>query len=1012
MHPWEASSLLKELDNMRRLALAISVVTAVLFVPSVARAQASISGVVADSSGAVLPGVTVDVSSPALIEKTRSTVTGAGGQYEITSLVSGTYTVTFTLPGFNTARREGIELIGTFSAKIDAELRVGSVEETVTVSGQTPVVNVQNATRQTVLGREAIDTIPAGRNPNMLAVLIPGIVTNNPIQDVGGAESRGGTQPGNTALAIHGGRTNDQIYMQNGVSAVSFDGAFINPLIPNPGATQEIIVDTAAVSVEHYAGGVRINVIPRDGGNVFNGTFFSTYASSEFQSDNLDERLIALGAASGEAIKKLLDINPGFGGPIRRDKLWFYGSVRINEANSWGSNAFYNLNANNPNAWTFEADPNRRPSNDVLIKDAQLRLTWQATPRNKVGLVWHEQVNCYCPAVVSALNSYETHSHKSLPIERSGALDWTMPATNRFLIEAGGFYYRGTTNWNPWPGLARGMISVQEQSTGLNYRSGDAAGERRYGSGPMAGLHSRVAAHYITGAHAFKFGFNNTSGGQSFSNMVLVPLKYRFNLGVPNRITQYAYGGDNDPLISKSDIDHNLGIFAQDKWTLGRLTTSYGLRFDWFKSSFPEQAVTPSLYAPNRSIVFPAQDNLSWKDITPRFSAIYDLFGTGKTGLKVSLSKYLENMGTSQDMVSGPNPTRTIVTSAFRSWTDQDRDFVADCDLLNPGAQDNRASGGDLCGALSDASFGSVRPGAAYDPELMSGWGARAFNWEFGAGVQHELLPRVALDVSYYRRWYGNFRVTDNRTLSAGDYDTFSITAPVDSRLPGGGGYVVDGVLDLKPQRFGLPTDNFTTLSKHYGEQSEYWQGLDVTVDARPGGGVLLQGGVSAGRTVTDNCEVVAAVPESRTDLYCHVETAWLGGTQVKFLGSYTVPKIDVRASATFQNIPGEQILAIYNVPNAGVTPSLGRPLAGGAANMPVNLIRPGTMYGARINQVDLRFGKIIPFGGARAELHVDLYNAFNANPVLTQNSNYAAWLRPTNILQARFVKIGVQLHF
>ena len=163
---------------------------------------------------------------------------------------------------------------------------------------------------------------------------------------------------------------------------------------------------------------------------------------------------------------------------------------------------------------------------------------------------------------------------------------------------------------------------------------------------------------------------------------------------------------------------------------------------------------------------------------------------------------------------------------------------------------------------------------------------------------------------------------------------------------------------------------------------------------------------------MTDNCDVVSKVPEARTSLFCHVETAWLGGTQVKFLGSYTVPRVDIRMSAAYQNIPGAEIQANYNAPNAAVVPSLGRPLAGGAANVLVNLIRPGTMYGDRISQVDLRFAKLVSYAGVRATLHVDLYNAFNANPVLTQNFNFDAWLRPTNILQARFLKLGVQLNF
>jgi len=225
----------------RFVAFGIGAAASLFFIPALAFAQASIAGVVKDTSGAVLPGVTVEVASPALIEKTRSSVSSGTGQYEITALVPGVYSITFTLPGFNTVKRDGIELTGSFAAKIDAEMRVGAVEETVTVTGASPIVDVDNANRQTALGREVLDTIPAGRNPYMIAVIIPGMTTNNAIQDVGGAESRGGTQPGNTSFSIHGGRTNDQIYLQNGVSAVDFENSFINILIPNPGGTDASI---------------------------------------------------------------------------------------------------------------------------------------------------------------------------------------------------------------------------------------------------------------------------------------------------------------------------------------------------------------------------------------------------------------------------------------------------------------------------------------------------------------------------------------------------------------------------------------------------------------------------------------------------------------------------------------------------------------------------------------------------------------------------------------------------
>jgi hypothetical protein len=996
---------------MRRLSRVIAMAAISLLVPALAFAQASIAGVVRDTSGAVLPGVTVEVSSPALIEKTRSTVSTGTGQYEIAALVPGVYSVTFTLPGFNTVRREGIELTGSFAAKIDAEMRVGAVEETVTVTGASPIVDVDNANRQTALGREVLDTIPAGRNPYMIAVMIPGMTTNNAIQDVGGAESRGGTQPGNTSFSIHGGRTNDQIYLQNGVSAVDFENSFINILIPNPGGTEEIVVDTAAASVEHFAGGVRMNIITRDGGNVFHGTFLGTFANGAFQSDNLDDGLRKRGVTIGEGIRKLSDVNPGVGGPLRRDKLWFYFSIRRNQADSWAPNSFYNLNTNKLDVWTYAPDTSKPQSNDVLIKDGQLRLTWQATPRNKIGMVWHEQLNCYCQAGISALNSLETSISKSMPLTRSVALDWTLPATNRLLVEAGAFYFVGTTNWNPWPGLAKGMIAVTDQATGISYRSGDAGSVRQYGSRPMLGLHSRAAISYITGSHQFKAGFNDSSGNSTFRTARWMPVKYRLNNGVPNQITQYAFGGENDPLVSKSHLDLP-GIFVQDKWRTGRLTTSYGIRVDWVRSSFPEQRVTAALYAPTRNIVFPKQDNLRWTDVTPRFAAVYDLFGNGKTGLKASLGKYLENMGAFTGIANGANPTQTLVTTASRSWTDNGN-FRPDCDLLNPAAQDNRAQGGDMCGALSNQAFGSVQPGARYDPELTKGFGKRSYNWEFGVGVQHELLPRVAVDISYFRRWFGNFRVADNMTVSAADYDKFSITAPLDPRLPDGGGYTIGNLIDLKPAKFGLPADSLTTLASNYGKQTEYWQGVDATINARLGEGFLLQGGMSSGRTVTDTCEIEEKVPESRTSSFCHTTTGWMGGTQVKFLGSYTIPRVDVRFGLAYQNIPGQPISANYNAPNAVVLPSLGRPLAGGAANTAVNLIEPGTLYGDRISQIDLRFAKVLRLGPYRTTINADLFNAFNANPVLTQNFAFgSSWLQPTNILQARFLKLGLQVDF
>jgi hypothetical protein len=363
-------------------------------------------------------------------------------------------------------------------------------------------------------------------------------------------------------------------------------------------------------------------------------------------------------------------------------------------------------------------------------------------------------------------------------------------------------------------------------------------------------------------------------------------------------------------------------------------------------------------------------------------------------------------------------PTSRLVTSVSRSWNDANRNFVPDCDLIS------QAANGE-CGAGNPA-FGGTRPGSEYDPEVLAGWGNRSHNWEFSAGVQQEVLPRVSADLSYFRRWYGNFAVTDNRAVEPGDFTPFSITAPSDPRLPGGGGYAVSGLYNVVPAKFNL-TDNYITLADNYGKQIEHWNGVDLTVNARPREGIMLQGGLSTGRTTTDNCDVVDKLPEllfGQTTLaimnaatvlvpkqFCHQQSAFL--TQVKFIGAYVVPVVDVQISGTFQSIPGPQVAANLVASNAQIAPSLGRSLSGNAANATIALLEPGSLYGERLNQLDVRLAKILRFGGqTRSTVGIDIANALNANAVITESVAFATWRRPNSILPARFVKLTLQFDF
>jgi len=279
--------------------------------------------------------------------------------------------------------------------------------------------------------------------------------------------------------------------------------------------------------------------------------------------------------------------------------------------------------------------------------------------------------------------------------------------------------------------------------------------------------------------------------------------------------------------------------------------------------------------------------------------------------------------------------------------------------------------------------------------------------------VQQQVASRVSVNVGYFRRWFGNFFVTDNLAVKASDFNTFSITAPTDPRLPGGGGNVISGLYDVNPTLFGQ-TNNFITQSDNYGTQTQHWNGVEVNFTARVRQGLTFQGGTSTGRTTTDNCAIRAQLPEATPlNPYCSVVPPFL--TQVKALATYTIPRLDVQVSGTAQSLPGAQLAANLAVPTATAALSLGRPLAGNATSATVNLAVPGTVLGDRINQIDLRIGKVLKFSHLRTQLSVDLYNAFNSSAIQTYNQTFitnGAWLTPTLVLPARFAKLTAQIDF
>ena len=977
-----------------------------VLLPSTVYAQASLLGVVRDTSGGVLPGVTVEAASPVLIEKVRTAVTDGNGRYQIIDLRPGAYTVTFSLAGFNTVKRDGVTLSGGGETAIDVDLRVGALEETITVTGEAPTVDVSTTTRQATLTADVIDALPSSRSYASLARLIPG--TSGGGDDVGGSQ----TQGTGSSVTVHGSRNQDQRVTLNGINTMTLQaGGNIGGQIPDMGSASEVTIDHTAVSAELPTGGVRINFIPRDGGNTFSNSTFFTFSNGALQGSNFTDELKAAGLGTPNEVKKNYDINVAAGGPIRRDKVWFWFTTRFQRAESYVP-VFANLNAYKPNEWLYVADPNTRGELRSRVQQNSVRVTWQATPKNKIAGTYKIDRWCQCPEGASATRAPETATDFRFPRLRQEHLEWTSPVTNRLLFEAVGMHLferwgrmhpqqgTGSTDDPALAAIAPQMISVNEQSTGLTYRN-----FTNYNNTLVPNFAYRAAVAYVTGTHSFKAGFNNYSGFQKTRNYSTNPVSYRFNNGVPNQITLRA-----DPVQLHNIQKYDLGFFAQDKWTLDRMTLGLALRYDTLHSGFGDQVVGPGELVPTRNLEFPARDNLGYKDLTYRSALTYDLRGNGKTALKVTFNKYL--LGQTLNGLGGsPNPINRLVNSTSRSWNDANRDYVPQCALTVLAANGE-------CGPIADGNFGTAVPGDAFDPDLLTGYGNRTANWEFSTGVQHELLPRVSVDVGYFRRIWANFQVTDNLSYTAADYDFFSITVPSDPRLPSGGGYTLGGLRNLKPASFGRVTQNLNTLDSKYGEQIEHWNGVDVNVSARLQNGLVLQFGTSTGKTTEDDCEVSDKLPEQNSTgnqrplQFCHRETPFL--TSVKGYAVYTVPRIDVQLSGTFRSTRETAINANFTATNAflATNSTLGRPLSGGAANMSIALLEPNTMYLDRRNELDLRLGKILRAGRSRSVVSFDVFNTLNSDAALSVNQSFAAWLRPQSILNARLVKFSVQFDF
>ena len=1028
--------------TMLRFVKAIPVLVALVVIPAMAHAQASIVGTVRDSSGAVIPGVTVEASSPALIEKTRSVVTNGSGQYSIEDLRPGIYIVTFTLPAFNTVKREGIELAGAFVATVNADMTVGGGAEAVTVTGESPVVDVTSSRDQQVLNGLTVAEIPTSRNYSAFTHLIPAInVQQNDFE---------GTNPAlYSVFQIHGGRRNEGQVLVDGMNA-GYQGMGVSGYVPEVGNAQEVVFSLTGGLGEASTGGPQMNIVGKQGGNQFHGTIFFSGTGSPFQGTNFSSDVRAKGLTATNSILKLFETNLALGGPIVRDKLWFYATYRNEISRQNVASMWVNKNAGDPTKWTYVPDYTRQAVGDGTWNQENVRLTWQPTPRNKINFfnsVQYSCINCivggdgtglgFGASIRSPEGTMTNENHPSVMTQVS----WQSPVTSRLLLEAnaqlGPYFWWGSRQKDAFD---KTLIPVQETAgliPNINYRGANWSGHTGFTN------ITQGAASYITGSHSAKFGFrllkNDSTFPKNYYNDSL--MKYTFQNGSPTQVTVYADQGSQ-----QEQKQNNFALYAQDRWKIRRLSLNGGLRVERLTDYFPRQQMGPNRFLPT-AVVFPAQAGpLDQKDLMPRFGAAYDVFGNGNTAVKFFLGRYVTTFNTVDEWANySPAGAGHFVSSDTRSWNNTAGDYVVHCDLLNP------APNGE-CGPGSPF-FGKQISPLTTDPAFTSGWNKREYSWDLSTGVTQKIASGVSVEADYIHRTWGNLPAEINRAWTPADFDAFTYNVPADSRLPGGGGYPLT-FYDIKPGKFGL-ADNFLTFANNVGGAYNNFSGFDVTVNARlrP---ITIQGGTSSGKVVEDSCGVVRNHPEyyifgpwGGTDgfldtflgglgqwpqAFCHRESGWK--TNVKGLAIYEVPRIDVQLSGTFRSLPypgnefpsvqsqslGGTVLAL-NIPGVVNQTSLGRPFGSGNVVQFLNIVQPGALYGNRLNAVDLRVSKVlrgIISKEGRTHVNFDLYNLFNSNTTEVYQRNYTApstlprstYLDPLSIMSARYFKLGAQIDF
>jgi hypothetical protein len=986
----------------RIIGLVLVTLACLVLWPSALHAQSAIVGTVKDTSGAVLPGVTVEAASDALIEKVKTVTTDGSGQYRIVDLRPGTYVVSFILPGFQGLKRDGLQLASEFTMTINADLTVGSLEESITVSGDAPIVDVTNAVHTQVLSRETIDAIPTGRTIQGMGQLVVGVSLSLP--DTGGARAMQ-----QTYMSTHG--------MSSANNTVLIDGMIVNGLQSdgsvqsyfNDAMNQEVSYQTSGISAETSAGGVRLNMIPREGGNRFNGDFKAAYRPGEWQGSNLTDRHQAQGLTAGNAVQRISDVTASQGGPILKDRLWFFASARYFSVNNFIAN-------------TLTAD-GEQGVDDQYIKSGLVRLTWQITPKFKFSGYQDE------------IDKYRGHDMQSRYDPETAATQWFSPAyhtnqakltgtlTSRLLLETGFSsnleYYtnsyrpnieqpRGTAAWFETTGQSEADLGgLKRASTGQNTQS-------------PARYNWQGAISYVTGSHNLKTGIQYQRG--TFYHTVdangdLYQVYRSSTTGVPYTVPDTVVVR-NTPLARYGErLNYDVGLFVQDTINYKRLSVTGGIRYEALNAQV-EAADTPAgRFVPARS--YPAIEDLpNWRNWAPRFSSVLDVFGNSKTALKYSVNRY--NQARTTGIAGNYNPL--LSQTATVQWRDLNNDSVAQgginflpdgtrqpCVYLSAGCEINVAQLPSNFGTAALNTYGNY---------------PRTYNVEHGLEIQHELLPRLSVTGAWFHGSFSNLTLTINQSLATtGDPAQNPNYVPLTVYNPTTGEPIT--VYSRTAAAATLPVQNLDTVDPN---RERVYNAYNMEFRARLGAGSQIFGGFAFERQLDTNC---TSADNPNTIRFCDDRQNDVPfAVQFKIAGSYPL-KWGIQLSGSFQTNAGPQGSSITTAEYMAITrgttlyPSTcPAPCPAGTAILPSSFIggpttpttlnvplQPwGTFFNERINQLDFKLAKTFKVRRFTVAPSLEVFNVNNSDAIIsyvTLNRRSASYKYANSIMQPRMIGAG-----